>query len=57
MRGSDFVQKRGLSKSKIYIAVAIGAFKNVVAVICGHGKPSSKRIKDALLSPTYPRDR
>ena len=52
MRGSDFVQKRGLSKSKIYIAVAIGAFKNVVAVICGHGKPSSKRIKDALLSTT-----
>lgn len=44
VRSSDFVQKRGLSKSKICIAVAIDAFKNVVAVICGHGKPSSKRI-------------
>ena len=50
VRSADFVQKRGLSKSKICIAVAIDAFKNVVAVICGHGKPSSKRIKDALLS-------
>ena len=54
MRGSDFVQKRGLSKSKICIAVAIVAFRNVVAVTCGHGKPSSKRIKDALLSHIAP---
>ena len=54
VRGSDFVQKRGLSKSKICIAVAIDASKDVVAVICGHGKPSSKRIKDALLSHMAP---
>ena len=54
VRGSGFVQNRGLSKSKICIAVAIDAFKNVVAVICGHGKPSSKRIKDALLSHIAP---
>ena len=54
VRGSDFVQKRGLSKSKICIAVAIDASKDVVAVICGHGKPSSKRIKDALLSHIAP---
>lgn len=40
--------KRGLSKDKICIAVAIDVHKNVVAVRCGHGKPSAKRIKDAL---------
>lgn len=54
MRGSGFVQKRGLSKSKICIAVAIVAFRNVVTVTCSHGKPSSKRIKDALLSHIAP---
>jgi hypothetical protein len=54
VRSADFVQKRGLSKSKICIAVAIDAFKNAVVVICGHGKPSSKRIKDALLSHITP---
>lgn len=54
VRSADFVRKRGLSKNKICIAVAIDAFKNVVAVICGHGKPSSKRIKDALLSHIVP---
>lgn len=40
--------KRGLSKDKICIAVAIDVRKNVVAVRCGHGKPSARRIKDAL---------
>ena len=54
VRSSDFVQKRGLSKNKICIAVAIDAFKNAVVVTCGHGKPSSKRIKDALLSHIAP---
>ena len=54
VRSADFVQKRGLSKNKICIAVAIDAFKDVVVVICGHGKPSSKRIKDALLSHIAP---
>lgn len=44
----DWQPKRGLSKNKICIAVAIDVFKNPYAVICGHGKPSSKRIKDAL---------
>lgn len=54
VRSADFVQKRGLSKNKICIAVAIDGFENVVAVICGHGKPSSKRIKDALLAHIAP---
>ena len=42
--------RRGLSRNKIRIAVAIDAHKNVVAVRCGHGKPSARRIKDALRS-------
>ena len=39
---------RGLSKSKICIVVAIDTYKNMVAIISGHGKPSSKRIIKAL---------
>lgn len=39
---------RGLSRSKICIAVAIDKYKNMVAIISGHGKPSSKRIMAAL---------
>lgn len=42
--------RRGLGRNKICIAVAIDVHKNVVAVRCGHGKPSARRIKDALLS-------
>ena len=30
------------------------AFKNAVVVICGHGKPSAKRIRDALLTHIAP---
>jgi len=48
--GYGEARKRGLSKQKICIAVAIDVHKNPVAVTCGHGKPSAKRIKDALLS-------
>lgn len=54
VRSADFVQKRGLSRNKVCIAVAIDAFKNATVVICGHGKPSSKRIKDALLAHIAP---
>ena len=39
---------RGLSRTKICIAVAIDVHKNMVAIICGHGKPSSRRICNAL---------
>lgn len=48
-KGYGEARKRGLSRQKICIAVAIDAHKNPVAVVCGHGKPSSKRIKGALL--------
>lgn len=41
---------RGLSKSKICICVAIDQSKNMLAIISGHGKPSSKRIIEALSS-------
>ena len=41
---------RGLSRSKICIVVAIDSYKNMVAIISGHGKPSSKRIIEALKS-------
>lgn len=54
VRSADFVQKRGLSKNKICIAVAIDESKNAVAVVCGRGKPSSKRIKDAMLPHIAP---
>lgn len=39
---------RGLSKTKICIVVGIDIYKNMVAIISGHGKPSSKRIYEAL---------
>ena len=45
---SDIVQKSGSSKNKICTAAGIDALKSV-SVILGHGKPSSKRIEDALL--------
>lgn len=41
---------RGLSKSKICIVVAIDQYQNMIAIISGHGKPSSKRIIKALKS-------
>lgn len=41
---------RGLSHRKICIVVAIDTHKNMVAIISGHGKPSSKRIIKALHS-------
>ena len=47
-KGCGQARKRGLSKQKICIAIAIDASKNPVAVVCGHGKPSAKRIKAAL---------
>lgn len=47
--GYGQARKRGLSGQKLCIAVAIDVHKNPVAVVCGHGKPSSKRMKDALL--------
>lgn len=47
-KGYGQARKRGLSKQKLCIAIAIDSSKNPVAVVCGHGKPSTKRIKEAL---------
>lgn len=46
--GYGEAKKRGLSKQKLCIVVAIDVHKNPVAKVCGHGKPSSKRIRDGL---------
>ena len=48
--GYGEARKRGLSKQKLCIAVAIDVHKNPVAVVRGHGKPSTKCMKDGLLS-------
>ena len=48
------LRKRGLSTDQICIVTAIDSYKNMVAIISGHGKPSSKRIKDALQSHVTP---
>lgn len=45
---------RGLSRSKICIVVAIDSYKNMVAIVSGHGKPSSKMITSALGSHITP---
>ena len=46
--GHGQARKRGLSRQKICIAVGIDARKEPVAVVCGHGKPSSARIRKAV---------
>ena len=46
--GYGQARRRGLSKRLLCIAVGIDARKEPVAVVCGHGKPSSTRIKRAM---------
>lgn len=41
-------KKRGLSKQKICIIVAIDIHKNIYACICGNGKPSKTKVYKAL---------
>lgn len=48
LHDDDHRKKRGLSKDLLCIAVAIDTNKNTYAVICGHGKPSGRRIYDAF---------
>ena len=45
---------RGLSRTKVCIVIAIDIYKNMVAIISGHGKPSSRRIMNALESHITP---
>lgn len=46
--GYGVARKRGPSRQKVCIAVAIDVHKNPVAVVCGRGKPSSARVLGAL---------
>ena len=48
--GCGEARKRGLSRQKPCIAVAIDVHENPGAVACGHGRPSAKRIRDGLQS-------
>lgn len=54
IKRDDYQSKRGLSKNKICIVVAIDVHKNIVVKICGHGKPSYKRLKNALATHIKP---
>ena len=50
--GYGQARKRGLSSQQLCIAVGIDIFKNPYAVVCGHGKPSTRRIRNfAATSP------
>lgn len=46
--GYGVARKRGLSRQKVRIAVAIDVRKNPVAVVYGRGKPSSARVLTAF---------
>lgn len=47
-KGYEQARKCGLSRQKLCICIAIDIHKNPVAVVCGHGKPSSVRIREAM---------
>ena len=47
-KGYGQARKRGLSRQKLCICVNIDVHKNPVAVVCGHGKPSSACMRKAV---------
>lgn len=47
-KGYRQARKRGLSRQKPCICVAIDIHKNPVAVVCGHGKPRSPCVRKAV---------
>lgn len=47
-KGYGQARKRGLSRQKLCTRVAIDIHKNPVAVVCGHGKPSSARVEKTM---------
>lgn len=47
-KGYGQALKRGLSRQELCTCVTIDIHKNPVAVVCGHGKPSSARVRDAM---------
>ena len=53
-KGHGQARKRGLSRQKLCILVAIDVHKNPIAAVCGHGKPSSARVRSALAGHLAP---
>ena len=53
-KGYGQARKRGLSRQKLCICVAVDVHKNPVAVVCGRGKPSSVRVRKAMGGRTAP---
>ena len=47
-KGYGQARKRGLPRQKVCVCVAIDVYKNPVEVVCGHGKPSSARVRKAM---------
>ena len=47
-KGYGQARKRGLSRQKLCICVAIDVHKKPIAVVCGHGNPSSARARKAM---------
>ena len=47
-KGYEQARKRGLPRQKLCICVAIDVHKNPVEVVCGHGKPSPARVREAM---------
>lgn len=47
-KGYGQARKRGMSRQKPCICVAIDVHKNPVTVVCGQGKPSSARVWNAM---------
>lgn len=47
-KGYGQARKRGLSRQKLCICVAIDIHKNPVAVVCSHRKPSLARVRKAM---------
>ena len=53
-RGYGQARKRGPSRQRLCILVAIDVRKNPTAAVCGHGKPSSARVRSALAGHLSP---
>lgn len=54
LQNDESIKKRGLSKQKICIVVAIDCYKNIYASVCGHGKPTKARIYKTLKNHIQP---
>ena len=53
-KGYGQARKRGLSRQKLCICAAIDVHKNPIAKVCGHGKPSTARVREALAGHLSP---